>query len=67
VDIKQEVGETAGKVWQVLNDEGPQTLAQLKRKLDDSSELLSLAMGWLAREDKVDIIREKRSLRVALK
>lgn len=67
MDIKQEVGETAGKVWQVLNDEGPQTLAQLKRKLDDSSELLSLAMGWLAREDKVDIIREKRSLRVALK
>jgi hypothetical protein len=66
VDIKHEVGETAGKVWHVLNDKGPQTLAQLK-KLGGSTELLTLAVGWLAREDKVDIIREKKGFTVAMK
>jgi hypothetical protein len=67
MDIKQEVGETAGRVWHLLNDAGPQTLAQLKKKVNGTGELLTLAVGWLAREDKVDIIREKRSFRVTLK
>jgi winged helix-turn-helix protein DUF2582 len=67
MDIKEEVGETAGKVWQLLNRDGPQTLAQAKKKLDVASELLNFAIGWLAREDKVDVSREKKDFRVQLK
>lgn len=67
MDVKEEVGETAGKVWQLLSRDGPQTLAQAKKKLNVASELLSLAVGWLAREDKIDISREKKGLRVQLK
>jgi len=67
MDIKSQVGETAGKVWNLLNDEGPQTLAQLKKKLNGSSEVLPFAIGWLAREDKVEITPEKKTLRVQLK
>lgn len=61
------VGETAGKIWHVLNAEGPQTIPQLKKKLNGSGELLNFALGWLAREDKVDIKQEKKVLTVALK
>lgn len=64
MDIKGQVGESAGKVWHLLNRDGPQTLAELKEKLSLTSELLSFAIGWLAREDKVDITQEKRSFRV---
>ncbi len=67
MDIKNQVGETAGKVWHVLNDQGPQTVVQLKKKLDGDSELLTFAIGWLAREDKVEITPEKKSIRVQLK
>lgn len=67
MDIKPTVGETAGKVWHLLNDDGPQTLAQIKKKLNDSSEIINFALGWLAREDKVDITAEKKSLRVQVK
>jgi hypothetical protein len=65
--INGQVGETAGKVWHALSSAGPQTLAQLKKRLNGSSELLNFALGWLAREDKIEIIQDKRSFRVRLK
>ncbi len=67
MEIKGQVGETAGKVWHVLNDHGPQTLAQLKKKLNGETDLVNLAIGWLAREDRVEITQDKKSLRVQLK
>jgi hypothetical protein len=67
MEINGQVGETAGRVWQVLNDEGPHTFPQLKKKLNGSGELLSFALGWLAREGKVDITQEKKIVKVALK
>jgi hypothetical protein len=67
MEINVQVGETAGKIWHLLNDKGPQTVPQLRKKIDGSGELLSFALGWLAREDKVDITQEKKVLKVALK
>ena len=67
METREQVGVTAGKVWHVLNDSGPQTVAQLKKKLNGSGELVSFALGWLAREDKIDILLEKKSFKVALK
>ena len=65
--MQAQVGETAGKIWHVLNDRGPQTLAQLKKGLNGSGELVGFALGWLAREDKISIIQEKKSFKVTLK
>ena len=67
MEINAQVGETAGKIWHLLSDEGPQTFAQLKKKLNGSGELVSFAVGWLAREDKVDITHEKKTVKLALK
>ena len=67
VEMNENVGVTAGKVWHMLNDFGPQTLAQLKKRLNGSGELVGFALGWLAREDKIDISQEKKIFKVALK
>jgi len=67
MQINGQVGETAGKIWHLLSDEGPQTISQLKKKLNGSGEILSFALGWLAREDKVDITQDKKIVTVALK
>lgn len=67
MEMMESVGNTAGKVWHLLEDQGPQTLAQLKKKLGGSGEVVGFALGWLAREDKVDIMQEKKSFKVALK
>jgi hypothetical protein len=67
MEIKREVGETAGKVWQALSIESPQTIAQLKKKLNGESDLLNFAIGWLAREDKIELSQDKKNLRIQLK
>jgi hypothetical protein len=54
-------------VWHALSSAGPLTLAQLKKKVDGSGELLSFGLGWLVREDKVEIIPERKSFRLRLK
>lgn len=67
MEINGKVGETAGKVWSLLNDKGPQTLKEIRRELDVPSELLNFAIGWLAREDKVVIAQEKKTFHLRLK
>ena len=62
-----QVGETAGQVWKLLASEGPQSAAQLKKKLSSKGEVLSMALGWLAREDKIELLNEKKTLVVQLK
>lgn len=67
MDVNNQVGETAGKIWHALSSAGPLTLAQLKKRVNGSGELLRVGLGWLAREDKVEIIQEKKSFRGRLK
>jgi hypothetical protein len=67
IDVREQVGDAAGEVWRLLNQAGPQTLAQLKKKLNGSGELLGFAVGWLAREDKLEILKEKRTIVLRLK
>ena len=65
--IVNEVGVTAGQIWKLLESGGPQTPTQLRKKLDAKANLIDFALGWLAREDKIEIVQEKRTLRVSLK
>jgi hypothetical protein len=67
IEIKGQVGETAGQVWSTLTAHGPMTLAQLKKKLNGQGDLLGYAIGWLAREDKLDLVLQKKTLRLQLK
>jgi hypothetical protein len=67
IEIKDQLGLTAGQVWHILNDSGPQTLAQLKKKVNGSGDLVGFALGWLAREDKIDLSQDKKNIKVALK
>jgi hypothetical protein len=67
MELKDQVGLTAGMVWEQLSEGGPQTLAQLKKRVNGQSELVNFAIGWLAREDKVAIIADKKNFRVELR
>jgi len=52
---KSEIGKTAGKVWQCLAKNGNVSLTELPRKVKADPKLVQEAVGWLAREDKVEI------------
>jgi Winged helix-turn-helix domain (DUF2582) len=65
--MTEEIGMMAGAIWQALETNGEITLAKLKKDLNAASPLFDWAIGWLAREDKIMLITEKRSTRVCLK
>ncbi len=65
--MKEEVGTTAGAIWNALNTKGELSLAQLKKEVNGKGPVFDWAIGWLAREDKIVIRPEKRSFRVRLK
>ncbi len=60
------IGETAGKVWHALNEHGQQELPQLAKMINEKGLLVHAAVGWLAREEKVDICMEGKKVTVKL-
>jgi Winged helix-turn-helix domain (DUF2582) len=61
------IGQTAGDVWRVLADRGGQTLAGLKKSIDASDDQVLLAVGWLAREEKLAFETNGRTVTVSLR
>ncbi len=61
------IGNAAGEIWQCLKAEGPMTLSGLVRTTKLPQPVVHMAVGWLAREDKVDFSQTKRGTFVSLK
>ena len=62
-----QIGEAAGLVWQALQNEGPLSLAKLVKSVDQPRDLVMQAIGWLAREDKLDIDENARGKAISLR
>ena len=62
-----EIGQAAGAVWHLLSEKGPQTIAKLVKEIDAPRDTLMQALGWLAREDKIDIEEDSRTRTVMLR
>ena len=55
---KTKIGVNAGKVWRILNENGELYMFDLCRDLGLTFEDVALAIGWLARENKI-FLRKK--------
>ena len=64
--MRDQIGAMAGQVWQRLQ-QGPTTVSRLKTSVGGSPELLNQAIGWLAREDKLQFEMNGKSLKISLK
>jgi winged helix-turn-helix protein DUF2582 len=62
--MHEEIGTTAGAIWQTLNNNGELSLPSLKQQVGARSPFFDCP--WLAREDKIVIFRQQRSYRVRL-
>jgi hypothetical protein len=65
--MSEEIGILAGEIWHALESNGGLTLAQLKKDLHAASPLFDWAIGWLAREDKIELTAVKKSIHICLK
>ena len=64
--MSEEIGTMAGAIWHALEANGEMTMAKLKKEVKAPSPLFDWAIGWLAREGKIILTTEKRTIRVCL-
>ena len=55
------IGLNAGKVWRILNEKGELSMFELCRELGLTFEEVAVAIGWVARENKISF-REKDNM-----
>ena len=65
-EIKR-IGETAGLVWNFLRSNGDCSLSALEKGVEAPRSMISMAVGWLAREGKIEVKDEKRAVRIVLR
>ena len=65
--MQEKIGSTAGRVWEYLYKNGTVTAIKLKSELEISNSSLYLALGWLAREDKIEVTESDHSFKISLK
>lgn len=66
--LQEKAGEIAGRIWQVLNENGQLAGKDLKKATKVKSEKdLYLGLGWLLREDKIQTSETEKDILVCLK
>lgn len=65
--MDEKIGELAGCVWRFLEDEGESSFSAVAESVDAPRSKVSMAIGWLAREDKLKFRDEGRGSKISLK
>jgi hypothetical protein len=61
------IGHAAGDVWSALSNGGPRTIADLKKSVKAPTDVVIAAVGWLAREDKLEFDTSGKTVKIGLK
>jgi hypothetical protein len=62
-----EIGHVAGSVWELLSRQDGMTLAALKKEVAAPADMVLAAIGWLAREDKLEFTTAGRGVKISLR
>ena len=66
-ELCQVIGETAGKIYRGLEKNGAMETALLQKEINvPDSALFNQALGWLAREDKIDFLKKGKTWAISL-
>ena len=64
--MKTKIGEMAGKVWKTLGEKEEVVVSRLPQILKEKGEIVYQALGWLAKEGKVDFHKKEGRTFVSL-
>ena len=64
--MKEKIGSDAGRVWNVLNEQGAKTVKELKKLTKLTEKEIYAAMGWLAREEKLHFEEKEEEVYLTL-
>ena len=65
--MEVEIGDAAGRIWRYLDEHGEMTLNKLKQGAKLPEQIVLMAIGWLAREGKLRLVREGKIVKVDLR
>ncbi len=66
--LEQSIGFSAGQIYNYLaENEGQSTFTKIKKDLDLKSNFAELGLGWLAREDKIELAKSGNSIKIRLR
>lgn len=66
-EMQETIGTTAGQIYNYLENNGEATFSKVKKELDLKSNFADLGLGWLAREDKIEMSKKGNSINLKLK
>jgi predicted RNA-binding protein (virulence factor B family) len=61
------IGDAAGKIWNYLDKNGPTSVTKIATETDISKNEVQRAIGWLLKEDKLQIETVGRAETLSLK
>ena len=64
--MKTKIDEMAGRVWETLGGKEQVAVSKLPQMLKEKGEIVYQAVGWLAREDKIDFRKKEGKTFVSL-
>ena len=59
-NLDLEIGSHAGRIWKILDIWGEADIETIKRLSDLDENQVNLAIGWLAKEDKIKLDEKNR-------
>ena len=65
--MQQEIVESAGQIWNYLNERGEVTTTKMKKDLSLDDNFAAMGLGWLAREDKLNFSGKGARTKVSLR
>jgi len=66
--LEQTIGQSAGQIYSYLSEnKGEATFTKMKKDLDLKGNFAELGLGWLAREEKVELAKSGNSIKVRLR
>ena len=61
------IGNAAGKIWEYLDKNGATSVSKVTKETELNKNEAQRAIGWLAKEDKLNIEMEGRTELLSLK
>lgn len=65
--MSKSIGDTAGKIWEYLDKNGPTSVSKVTKETGANKNEAQRAIGWLAKEDKLNFEMEGRTELLSLK
>ena len=64
--IKSEIGNIAGKIWQLIDERQITSVFEIEKILSMQLQVVLMALGWLAHENKIHFLSEDKDSKIII-